>query len=425
MLGLLRQTVVLCDHQKAWEESAVKTIQKLQKIFGGAAVAIQHVGSTAISSIKAKPIIDIAVAVKDFGAVFPLLPALEAQGFVLRRNPADPNPQEMLLVCGDFEKDTRTHHIHIVLENSRQWIDYINFRDYLNANSYAARQYEALKMKLAAQYPQDRKAYTNGKAHLIAALLRRAFSWRYLNKTVTVQIDRPAGSAHPVYKDMIYPIPYGYVQDVTGGDGQPQDAYVLGMQDHASSFTGVVTAIIYRSDDVEDKWVVAPETAVFHQAQIAQAVAFTERYFQTELYCAHERSCGAVVYRIEKHEIQYLLVFQTESKTWSFPKGHMEPNETEEQTAFREVLEETGCAFVKTGDFRESIRYPIGGGREKTVIFFVGQISGDLQPRPTEIDASRFCSKEKALSLLPPDRGYQKLLDRAQAVILQIENMQE
>ena len=76
---------------------------------------------------------------------------------------------------------------------------------------------------------------------------------------VTVQIDRPMGSVHPKHPNIVYPINYGYVPRIMGGDGEEQDAYILGVDDPLDRFAGWVVAIIHRRDDVEDKWVVAPK----------------------------------------------------------------------------------------------------------------------------------------------------------------------
>lgn len=69
-------------------------------------------------------------------------------------------------------------------------------------------------------------------------------------------IDRPKGSHHPVYKDLCYPINYGYIDGVMAPDGEEQDAYIIGIDEPVKKFTGKVVAIIHRKDDIEDKWVV-------------------------------------------------------------------------------------------------------------------------------------------------------------------------
>ena len=104
-----------------------------------------------------------------------------------------------------------------------------------------------------------------------------------IGKIVTVTIDRPKDSCHPKYPDLVYPINYGYIEGVIGGDGEEQDAYVLGVDEPVQEFTGRVIAIIHRLNDVETKLVVAPEDVSYTKEQIADIVAFQERYFYSEI----------------------------------------------------------------------------------------------------------------------------------------------
>ena len=80
-----------------------------------------------------------------------------------------------------------------------------------------------------------------------------------LGKIVKVVVDRPLGSVHPNHKDIVYTVNYGYVPKIMAGDGEEQDAYILGVDVPLSEFTGKVVAVIHRKNDIEDKWVVAPE----------------------------------------------------------------------------------------------------------------------------------------------------------------------
>ena len=170
-----RGTVYLEPHQVEWERAAEETIRKLKNILDNIAVDIQHIGSTSIRKISAKPIIDIAIAVKDYELVLNKCDELIKADIVFR---FDERPEQLLFVMGDFEKDTRSHHIHVVIYGSDEWNNYINFRDYLNSNIKAAREYEAVKFKLAEQYPDDRIAYTDGKQEVIDKLLAEARVWK-------------------------------------------------------------------------------------------------------------------------------------------------------------------------------------------------------------------------------------------------------
>ena len=104
-----------------------------------------------------------------------------------------------------------------------------------------------------------------------------------LGKKVKVVIDRPLGTYHPKHKDIFYSVNYGYIEGVIAPDGEEQDVYVLGVNEPVSEFTGVIIAIIKRLDDVEEKWVVAPENMTFTKEEIMKQVEFQEKYFKTEI----------------------------------------------------------------------------------------------------------------------------------------------
>lgn len=178
MLGLKRGTVKTEPHCSYWEDNAKENIALLKNILATVAVDIQHIGSTAIKSIHAKPIIDIVVGVRNLNDIMLFTENLEDNGFIFR---GSDQTEQLLFVKGDFVNDTRTHHIHIVKWNGRQWNNYINFRDYLNFNKNMADEYDRLKIKLQKEYPNDRNAYTKGKQKLIDKILSEAEIWRKMN----------------------------------------------------------------------------------------------------------------------------------------------------------------------------------------------------------------------------------------------------
>ena len=98
-------------------------------------------------------------------------------------------------------------------------------------------------------------------------------------KIVTVTIDRPIGSYHPVHKNLYYPINYGYLKGIIAQDGEEQDAYVIGVDVPVKEYTGKVIAVIHRNDDVEEKWVVCPEDRAFTKEEIEEIVRFQEQFF--------------------------------------------------------------------------------------------------------------------------------------------------
>ena len=88
---------------------------------------------------------------------------------------------------------------------------------------------------------------------------------------------------HPKHKKIFYTVNYGYIEGIIAPDGEEQDAYVLGVDEPISEFEGRIIAIIERLDDVEEKWVVAPENVTFTKEEIMKQVEFQEKYFKTKI----------------------------------------------------------------------------------------------------------------------------------------------
>lgn len=221
-----------------------------------------------------------------------------------------------------------------------------------------------------------------------------------LGKATHVVVDRPMGYCH---KGTVYPVNYGYIPGLMGGDGEEQDAYILGIDTPLSSFDGQVVGAIRRKNDVEDKLIVAPEGMVFHQGQIAQAVHFQEQYFDGYILSLFRKSCGVLPYRLVNGEREYLIVFEAFSQCWSLPKGHMEAGETEAQTAQRELLEETGLTATLNTSATAVIEYPISPAAKKQVVFFRGEVTGTPKARPGEIEGFKWVKAEELKDYLFPD----------------------
>ena len=115
---------------------------------------------------------------------------------------------------------------------------------------------------------------------------RRALVRSYLGKTVQIQIDRPIGYVHhKTNYDLIYPINYGYVPGVLGGDAEELDVYLLGVTEPVQEYDAHIIGVVYRTDDVEDKLVGAPLGMTFTREEVAAAVAFQEQYHTSYVEC--------------------------------------------------------------------------------------------------------------------------------------------
>ena len=134
-------------------------------------VVIEHVGSTSIAGLSAKPIIDILIGVKSLLEAKSLIPGLEELGYSFWAD--DPRKDGYYLVKGLPPNGPRTFHIHITEIGSERW-NQLLFRDYLRNHSEEAKEYEKLKMGLAEIYKTDREAYTDAKGEYVKSVLEKA-----------------------------------------------------------------------------------------------------------------------------------------------------------------------------------------------------------------------------------------------------------
>ena len=199
---------------------------------------------------------------------------------------------------------------------------------------------------------------------------RKALVKSYLGKTVDIKIDRPIGYVHKKENYcLIYPINYGYIPGVLGGDGEELDVYLLGVDKPVTEYRAKIIGIAHRENDVEDKLIASPIDKVFYQNEIAEAIHFQEQYYKTTVESIYEKSAGAVVYTVSDDKIKYLLI-KSQNGDIGFPKGHIEQGENEEAAALREIYEETSIKAELTGDFKTKIEYTMPNGKSKAVMYF-------------------------------------------------------
>ena len=231
---------------------------------------------------------------------------------------------------------------------------------------------------------------------------RKALVRSCLGRTVTIQIDRPLGSAHPNHPDLIYPVNYGFIPGVLGGDGEELDVYLLGVDTPVNSYTARIIGIVSRRNDSEDKLVAAPEGVRLTAFEIEEAVRFQEQYFDSEIESLFERSSGTILFARKKRGIQFLLIRSRKSGICGFPKGHIERGETEAEAALRETWEETSVRANLVDGFRRVISYQISGGKTKSVVFFLADCSGQTPKHNPGFE-------HFAYLLLPYEKAYEAL----------------
>jgi GrpB-like predicted nucleotidyltransferase (UPF0157 family) len=168
-----RRVVELVPHNPEWAARAAAESARLAEAIGETLVRIEHVGSTSIPGIIAKPTIDLMPIVRSLHELDARQPQVEAFGYVWRDEFGIPGRR----YCIREEHRKRLFHVHCHQEGHPEIARTLVFRDYLRAHAEEARAYEALKRVAAAKHPSDTLAYSNAKSDWIKACIERATEW--------------------------------------------------------------------------------------------------------------------------------------------------------------------------------------------------------------------------------------------------------
>lgn len=172
--------VEVVPHDPKWRDAFAEEKEQIWQVFGGDVVAIHHIGSTAIPSIYAKPIIDLLVEVKAIAKIDRCNPSMVALGYKAIGEFGIPGRRF-------FRKNSaagvRTHHVHTFEVDNPEVEKHLAFRDYMIVHSEDAQKYSALKRELAKNYPYDINSYMDGKHEFIQQMNAKAAKWRELQKT--------------------------------------------------------------------------------------------------------------------------------------------------------------------------------------------------------------------------------------------------
>jgi GrpB-like predicted nucleotidyltransferase (UPF0157 family) len=161
----------ISEYDPAWAVIFARWRSQIAAALGASATRIDHVGSTAVPGLAAKPVIDIMISVPDTGDEPSYLPACISTGLVLRAR------EEGHLLLWPPPASPREVHVHICNSGGHWGRDELLFRDYLAANSAARDQYAALKRDLIARWHDDRQAYGEAKTAFVLDTLERARAW--------------------------------------------------------------------------------------------------------------------------------------------------------------------------------------------------------------------------------------------------------
>jgi GrpB-like predicted nucleotidyltransferase (UPF0157 family) len=172
MVGLDRERVVLEPYDETWSTEFAPERDRLRSAVGDRIGRFEHVGSTAVAGMPAKPVVDVLGLVADLGTADALVTPLES----LRYERRDDDMDRALFAKGPVEN--RTHYLHLAAAGSDYAREMLAFRDYLRANPDVAAEYADLKRELAERYPRDRDAYTDGKRAFVERAVDDALAGR-------------------------------------------------------------------------------------------------------------------------------------------------------------------------------------------------------------------------------------------------------
>lgn len=173
--------IVISEYDPRWPAIYEEEVARILAVAGDAITAVEHVGSTSVPGLGAKPIIDIMAAVAQIDGAMALVEPLSALGYTYMLEYEKLIPERRFFRRG---LESASHHLHIVETTTDFWIDHLLFRDYLRAHRETAVEYEKIKRRLAARLGDDRAAFTMAKTSFIEPVLARARTWRESNPSV-------------------------------------------------------------------------------------------------------------------------------------------------------------------------------------------------------------------------------------------------
>ena len=175
-----------------------------------------------------------------------------------------------------------------------------------------------------------------------------------------------------------------------------KSAYIISRKPLRDFVFGVVIAVV-TIKGVGEKLIVAPEGEIYYEPGIREKLSHLHNARIEKITCLYEKSCGAIVIYKQGDRCKILLVRNHNGRNYSFPKGHVEQGETEQETAIREVYEETGLNIRIIDSFREVADYCPFGKIRKRVVFFMAQTMSDkVRIQEEEIDSYIWVDLEEA-----------------------------
>lgn len=201
-----------------------------------------------------------------------------------------------------------------------------------------------------------------------------------------------------------------------------RSAYVVTHKSIKEYFDGVVIAVAEFEGHAGERPIVAQPGEIFYEPELRKLLSKLKNVKLKSIRCLYEKSCGGIIFYKTKQNTKILLVKNNNGRYWSFPKGHIEDGETEQETAVREIKEETGLDVTIANNFREISEYcPFGKIRKRVVFFLARAFTDNVKIQEEEIDSYIWVDLQQARKLCSYDNDL-RIIEKAETAIHLLRN---
>lgn len=201
-----------------------------------------------------------------------------------------------------------------------------------------------------------------------------------------------------------------------------RSAYMVTRKRIKEYFDGVVVAVAEFEGLEGERLIVAQPGEIFYEPELRNLLGKLRNVKVKSLRCLYEKSCGGIIFYKTKQNTKILLVKNNNGRYWSFPKGHIEDGETEQETAIREIREETGLDVTLVSNFREISEYcPFGKIRKRVVFFLARAFTDNVKIQEEEIDSYIWVDLQQARKLCSYDNDL-RIIEKAETTIHLMRN---
>ncbi len=209
---------------------------------------------------------------------------------------------------------------------------------------------------------------------------------------------------------------------ISSSNIQSKSAYVVSRRKLPEYFDGIVIAVAEFEGLDGERAVVAPLGEIFYEPELRKLLTRLKNVTLKSISCLYEKSCGAIIFYKTKQNTKILLVKNNKGRYWSFPKGHVEYGENEQQTAIREIKEETGLDVVIFDGFREISEYcPFRKIRKRVVFFLAQAFTDNVKIQEEEIDSYIWVDLQQARKLCSYENDL-RIIEKAETAIHLMRN---